>query len=130
MGIAEIKNVLLNSYDYVLCHKDALQEQLPFEIFLKEDDSGEYYSINEISSMMPTTLQPVIYFKPDFRLVRWSFVRDEGKEEQGFIASLESLGYVNMKPTSVDEIDWANVPDNAVGIFSAYELLQVPKALS
>ena len=128
--INEIKQRLINGYEYVLIPNTATSTPLEMPVFAKETTG--YYCLDELFVELGALLVPISVIGGNHILIRFGFKKN--KEEIEFRKHIEGLGMTDMRATlntydkEVDEIDWNLILPSNYGLFSILEVKDIPRA--
>jgi hypothetical protein len=137
--LSEIYNRLLMGYDRIVY--PVAMGDMPVELagMAKTDEQGNivgYYSINELSSELPSGFFVPVSFNNAGTLfsVRWAFDRslnvDGVSDEQATKTLMLSKGLVDMLDgVKAEEVIIGNLVGNEFGIFGGYEFTKIPKEI-
>ena len=122
---------LRDAYDYIVVPTAMLDT--PVELAKLQKDDESYYSINELTQVLGDQFVVTAAIDDRFSKFRWMIPRNG--EEALIVQYLKSKGLVDMRNNGiddglnyrVDEIDFSSLNGNEFGIFSMYEIKQVPK---
>jgi len=122
---------LRDAYDYIVVPTAMLDT--PVELAKLQKDDESYYSINELTQVLGDQFVVTAAIDDRFSKFRWMIPRNG--EEALIVQYLKSKGLVDMRDNGiddglnyrVDEIDFSSLNGNEFGIFSMYEIKQVPK---
>lgn len=120
-----IQQILKYGHDYIVFPEAAKDIPLEFDILKKSET--EWYTMQELTDIFGPVFQPIDIVRPPFKVVRWSFDRDEGYSEANVIAFFDAKGYKNIKTPEmkIADLDWENAADNSFGVFSELEIQYV-----
>ena len=126
-----LKDMLKNSYTFIVVPKAVLDTPIEMKKMLKED--GSYYTLHELEKELDSLFELTDAVDERFVKFRWSIPLNG--EEALIIGYLKSKGLVDMRDNgvsdslnyTVDEIDFTNLNGNEFGIFNAYEIKQLPE---
>ena len=134
------KNKLQVGYTYLIY--DANINDTPIEASCMEildengDGTGEYYSFSCLGAELGKAFVPVPYLKDGMLLAHLSLGLGEDangdNDEKEMAKEIKKLLKTDMRDgiKKGDDIDFANVPVESYGFFSAYEIKTVPKMMS
>jgi len=130
--IDEIRQRLINGYEYALVPKSATSTPLRMSVFAKDEAQTEFYNLDILFIILGKLLVPVYVIGGNHILIRFGFKKNN--EESEFKKHIEGLGLVNIRANTgtydkeVNEIDWDNLAPNGYGMFSILEMQEIPKA--
>jgi len=130
MSLDKLRQELKDAYDYIVVPTSTLD--VPVELPKMKKDEESYYSINELSKVLGKDFTPTAVIDDRFSKFRWAIPRNG--EEALIVTYLLSKGLVNMRDNgiedeldyTVDEIDFPSLQGNEFGVFSMYEIKQLP----
>ena len=116
-------------FDWLIVPKAVLDVPITMTKMMKDD--GSYLSVNGLVEQLASegyVLNVVPVIDDRFILVHYGFTYEEDADERAMLKEfLTGMGLVNMRVgKQLGEIDWANLADNAFGIFTAVEIQNVP----
>ena len=120
-------------YGYTYLIYDESINDIPIEASCMEiEETGEYYSFSELSMMLGAAFKPVPFLKEGMMLVHLSLGLGEDSngdnDEKEMAKEIKKLLKTDMRSgiKKGTDIDFANVPVDSFGFFSAYEIKDVP----
>ena len=154
----ELRDSFTNGYDYTIGIKEIMA--IPIELpkwakvspavygednvlITPEQDSGEYYSMLDVSAALGKAFTPIPYLKDGYGLAHYSYDFHErtdmieflvGKEitlASGETVVIKCMNFLEdgITPVHVEDIDFPAIGNNEFGIFSAREIKSVPKQI-
>jgi hypothetical protein len=131
MSLQLIREHLENGFTYLIIPEQAMMLPIEMAKMQKEDEEGNsdgYYSLQELTQVLGKLLVPIKMLDDAHVAIRWSFDED-GDEKTQFIAYMEELGLINIRPVGakVENMDFSVIPANGFMVCSLREMRYLPK---
>lgn len=124
----DLSQYFTRGYDHIIVPK-AVRE-VPIMLSKMKREDGSYHSIATLEETLGHLFVPVEVIDERFIMIHYGFSRNG--EEALFHEFLQGAGLVNMRGElqAVGEIDFANLNGNEYGIFSDWEIGEVPAVVA